>query len=614
MISTYLVCLCFVHGFLLSMTDGYQHSNLPYHVLLVPEGEGSDRAADLSWAVDFEKETVDFRLSVPLINGESRPRNNREWFAFGMSPDGSLVKADLVVFCFPRGILKVTEAYTNSEGVMFKDGGNDDYVLLGSRVTGGGLYDQSPAHLEIDFRRQFDTCDRHDYQIDGGTVDLIYLRGNHSTISSGLINPEYADLASRRVQLLKSKRRAPPVPSDVKSADITMHNTEIPNQVTTYWCRVRKFPDVEDIHHIIKYESVITPGNEDVVHHMEVFHCVVPEGVEVPDYNGECEDEDQPSELEPCKRVIGAWAMGATAFSYPKEAGVPIGGSGKSSYVMLQVHYNNLGHREGVLDSSGIRFHYTPFLRPHDAGILEVGATYSPNLSVPPTSTSFYLTGYCAPDCTHQGIPREGIHVFASQLHTHLSGTGVWTKHVRNGVEIPELNRDNHYDSMFQEIRLLKEDVTVYPGDALITTCRYDTSSRRNTTLGGFGIQDEMCVNYMHYYPSSGLEVCKSTVSNTALDAFFTFVNGGKNNKRSEALSPAAVARQFQSITWTPSVKLLWQYVIDQAPIDMECLRSSGQPFHGDWKDRLPPLIKFPMAKRRRRCTRPKLYPFLRFR
>ena len=90
------------------MTDGYQHSNLPYHVLLVPEGEGSDRAADLSWAVDFEKETVDFRLSVPLINGGSRLRNNREWFAFGMSPDGSLVKADLVVFCFPRGILKVT--------------------------------------------------------------------------------------------------------------------------------------------------------------------------------------------------------------------------------------------------------------------------------------------------------------------------------------------------------------------------------------------------------------------------------------------------------------------------------------------------------------------------
>ena len=62
------------------------------------------------------------------------------------------------------------------------------------------------------------------YHCKGGTVDLIYLRGNHSTISSGLINPDYADLASRRVQLLKSKRRAPPVPSDVKSADITMHN------------------------------------------------------------------------------------------------------------------------------------------------------------------------------------------------------------------------------------------------------------------------------------------------------------------------------------------------------------------------------------------------------
>ncbi len=106
--STYLVFLCFVHGFLLPTTDGTEHSDFPYHVLLVPEGEGSDRAAELSWAVDFEKEKVDFRLSVPLVKGGSRLRNDREWFAFGMSPNGSLVKADLVVFWFPHGILKVT--------------------------------------------------------------------------------------------------------------------------------------------------------------------------------------------------------------------------------------------------------------------------------------------------------------------------------------------------------------------------------------------------------------------------------------------------------------------------------------------------------------------------
>ena len=41
----------------------------------------------------------------------------------------------------------------------------------------------------------------------------------------------------------------------------------------------------------------------------------------------------------------------------------------------------------------------------------------------------------------------------------------------------------------------------VLPGDALVTRCRYDTRDRANITLGGFGFEEEMCVDYVHYYP-----------------------------------------------------------------------------------------------------------------
>lgn len=78
-------------------------------------------------------------------------------------------------------------------------------------------------------------------------------------------------------------------------------------------------------------------------------------------------------------------------------------------------------------------------------------------------------------------------------------------------VEI--VNKDNHYDQMFQEIRMLREPVRVLPGDALINTCVYNTLSRQNMTFGGYSIRDEMCVNYMHYYPVAELEVCKSSIS-----------------------------------------------------------------------------------------------------
>lgn len=62
-------------------------------------------------------------------------------------------------------------------------------------------------------------------------------------------------------------------------------------------------------------------------------------------------------------------------------------------------------------------------------------------------------------------------------------------------------------------------------GDALITTCRYDTTARPNVTLGGFAISDEMCVNYVHYYPKIELEVCKSSISHQTLFTYFRYMN-----------------------------------------------------------------------------------------
>ena len=56
-------------------------------------------------------------------------------------------------------------------------------------------------------------------------------------------------------------------------------------------------------------------------------------------------------------------------------------------------------------------------------------------------------------------------------------------------------------DSLDPKIRALARPVRVLPGDALVTRCRYDTRDRANITLGGFGFSEEMCVDYVHYYP-----------------------------------------------------------------------------------------------------------------
>lgn len=42
---------------------------------------------------------------------------------------------------------------------------------------------------------------------------------------------------------------------------------------------------------------------------------------------------------------------------------------------------------------------------------------------------------------------------------------------------------------------------------------------------GGFGILEEMCVNYLHYYPQTQLELCKSAVDPGFLQKYFHLVN-----------------------------------------------------------------------------------------
>lgn len=48
---------------------------------------------------------------------------------------------------------------------------------------------------------------------------------------------------------------------------------------------------------------------------MEVFHCEVEADRTVPNYNGPGLAEGKPPGLSVCRKVIGAWAMGASVSS-----------------------------------------------------------------------------------------------------------------------------------------------------------------------------------------------------------------------------------------------------------------------------------------------------------
>jgi len=122
-------------------------------------------------------------------------------------------------------------------------------------------------------------------------------------------------------------------------------------------------------------------------------------------------------------------------------------------------------------------FWVTEKLRKYDAGVMELGLEYTDKMMIPPHHPGFLLTGVCNRECTSVGLVQDGITIFASQLHTHLTGTRVVTRHLRpekshcskcakkddKYAELPYLNWDNHYSTHFQEIRKLKLPRIVYP-------------------------------------------------------------------------------------------------------------------------------------------------------
>uniref|UniRef100_A0A8C4R5W3 Dopamine beta-hydroxylase n=1 Tax=Eptatretus burgeri TaxID=7764 RepID=A0A8C4R5W3_EPTBU len=537
------VTICILHY---GAASKIQDKPLRHMVLL--ENTGGTR---LEWETDGLGEVLMSLVTDPRGRGA----------LLGFSERGALELADLVVFWSGHdGEMFFADAWTDKDGMVHLDS-QQDYKLE------SGQY--SRDQFSITFRRKLDTCDPHDYHIDDGTTHVFFSSFNRPFSSVEEINLKELPHSLRMVQLAGYELPNPLFSPSVSSLEIIVPNVTIPQQETTYWCHVVHVGMTRK-HHIVMFEPVIYPGNEQLVHHMEVFQC--DPALEPPaQYSGPCDTGMKAKSLSSCRHVLAAWAFGAKPLYYPEDAGLPMGGPGFSPFLRIEIHYNNPLLLDNVSDSSGIRLHVTPQLRKYDAGIMEIGIVYSPRQAIPPSQAVFTLSGYCPSSCTSTALPAHGIWVFASQLHTHLAGRKVFTHLFRAGKYVQTLSEDAHYNSSFQ-------------GDLLVTSCEYNTEDRDIVTLGGFGISDEMCVNYMHYYPRTDLELCKSDTSLTHLHKFFSFLNNyGKEDIC--MCSQMSVIDQYKQINWTREENIhLLRAFYNISPIDVHCNTSFATRFPVNWQ------------------------------
>lgn len=514
----------------------------------------------VKWQTDYERQLVDFSIWF----GAKTP----DMLFLGFSDFGDMNNSDVLMYY--TAAKEIKDSYTTRDFKIMSDL-QQDFQLLRKRKD----------HIVV--RRKLTTCDSRDYAFLPGTTQFYIAAawgsGDFADIrnKAWLVDKKFGKVVEGPTDRPNIEEEPASLEKDVQVVIVNSNSPDpVPNVETTYECIIRKMPfdTIRNMYHIVRMEPYITPGNEHLVHHMEVFMC----RDEVEEWSGNCNDPKKPVKSKSCSHVIAAWAMGEGPIHYPREAGLPIGGKGKNEYVMVEIHYNNPELHKGVMDTSGFQFFVTGMLRKYDAGIMELGLIYSDANSVPPNQKAWAMNGYCPSQCT-QHLPEEGINIFASQMHAHLTGRKLYTSQYRSGVQIGDVNRDEHYSPHWQHLQQLRPMVRVMPGDTLVTTCVYDTRKRSKVTFGGYGISDEMCVNYIYYYPASEVEVCKSAISNSTLRAYFT-QRHGMNGKT------MSISDMYNGVKdWSNGVDEEFYNVLNVGNVNMNCLRGNGEPFKFESKD-----------------------------
>nr|CAD7450704.1 unnamed protein product [Timema bartmani] len=212
---------------------------------------------------------------------------------------------------------------------------------------------------------------------------------------------------------------------------------------------------------------------------------------------------------EKCLTPVLAWAIGSQGEMFPSHVGLPLAEDHRSTFFMLETHYDNPMFRSAV-DSSGVRVFYSNKLREYDGGMLVSGITVTPLHVIPPRQPQYHTVGYCNSLCTQRMFPQTGIKVVSVLLHSHLAGRKMKLRHIRDKQELSLIAQDDNYDFNYQQSRTLQTEVLVLPGDELITECAYQTVNRTEPTLGGYSTKQEMCLAFLLYYPRTSMASCLS--------------------------------------------------------------------------------------------------------
>jgi hypothetical protein len=261
----------------------------------------------------------------------------------------------------------------------------------------------------------------------------------------------------------------------------------------------------------------VIPGNDAIVHHVVVNLVDMTAASGFPTGDGgnltngeaiaELDAQDPDVEGYKCFGLAGdgvdvesvpvVWAPGQGVVRYPNQAGIPVGPNHK---LVVQIHYNLADEsHHGDSDQTSIRFEAK---EPRDVPNIGLYLPTDPLLDsllsggepvVLPAgeAATKYVWERSFEELGLGGIPE--FQLWGLFPHMHELGNKYSVELLRAGAGSECAARVNKWDFHWQHLYFYEEAQVVTPGDSVRVTCEYDTRSKSEPILPGWGTQNEMC-------------------------------------------------------------------------------------------------------------------------
>jgi dopamine beta-monooxygenase len=420
------------------------------------------------------------------------------WVGLGFSETGGMSGADIVYYETSTNSL-VDAHVLDGNAKPIRDS-QQDWALINATISEDG-------YLIFEAQRLLDTGDRDDWPfVDDSHVYVSDHRMISAWGSSSSIRYHGNNRAKSIVQLFSSDTQPAGdgylvfqkhmQEQATGTMMLALEDYTLPTQRTTYHRECYSYNDLtssligvptSDIY-IIGVEVVYPEEAAKYFHHMLA-------------YGSTTSINPNPDTCSYVSFPWYGWAPGQDYMHLPDGTGFKFSNSDPTAFNALEIeyHWDNRDSDSGItLSGVVVQIYYTTETVENELGLVTTGDPLlqleDETLGNGPVRFDFECPGRCS----QNNIPEAGITIVQEGHHMHEKGKRMTSEVIRDGKVIHRAVTD-YWDFEQSGLNLVRQEpYTVKRGDSFSVTCYYDSNEN---TVFGLGSQDEMCMNFIWYYP-----------------------------------------------------------------------------------------------------------------